>query len=339
MTFKVGLKRMAYQDVQRANWQATGPRPLVTDIWYPAAESAVETDIFIGSPDLPLFHAGKAARDAEPAAAPSTFPLILLSHGTGGASLQLGWLASHLAARGYLAAAVNHHGNNGMEPYVAKGFLHYWERAQDLKIVLDQLLGDPYFGSRIDRDQIGAAGFSLGGYTVIALAGGTTNIQPMIHAFTEAGRDLSREIPPEFTDTAAFMQEFKSLPEHIPAADASYRDERIKAVFAMAPVLGEAFSPQGLEHIQIPVRIIVGEADPLAPADVNASRFARHIRNAELSVLENVGHYTFLAEGTEAGRRELPLFCVDHNGIDRAEIHQRVGTWAGEFFDKHLGAS
>jgi predicted dienelactone hydrolase len=336
MTFKVGLKRLFHQDETRSNWEGTGPRPLITDVWYPAVEESVETDIFIGSPEFPVFKAGKAARDAQPLQTTGSFSLILLSHGTGGASLQLGWLATHLAAEGCIAAAVNHHGNNGLEPYVAKGFLHYWERAKDLKVILDQLLVDPTFGKLIDQERIGAAGFSLGGYTVIAVAGGTTTVQPMITAFTEGGQDLSKVIPPEFKDTDAFMQEFKSLRQHIPVADASHRDERIKAVFAIAPVLGEIFSEAGLSSIHIPVKIVVGEADQLAPPNVNAAHYAMHIKDAELTVLGSVGHYTFLAEGTEVGKQAAPMFCVDENGVDRAIVHEKVSRWAGEFFEKHL---
>jgi predicted dienelactone hydrolase len=336
MTFKVGLKRFSYQDETRSNWAATGPRPLVTDVWYPAVDTAVETDIFIGSPDFPVFKAGKAAREAE--SLTGSFPLILLSHGTGGASLQLGWLASYLASEGYIAAAVNHHGNNGLEPYLAKGFLHYWERAKDLTVLLDQLLADQTFGTLINQSQIGAAGFSLGGYTVLAVAGGTTNVQPMIDMFTNSEQDLSKVIPPEFTDTDAFMQEFKFLSQHVAVADASHLDKRIKAVFAIAPVLGNIFSEEGLSSIQIPVRIVVGEADQLAPVQENAAHFAMHLKDAELTVLGSVGHYTFLGEGTEAGKKAAPMFCVDENGVDRAIVHQKVSRWAKEFFEKHLKA-
>ena len=87
------------------------------------------------------------------------------------------WLGHYLAARGYIVAAVNHHGNTAAEKQrAAQGFLLYWERAKDLTVVLDKLFADPFFGPRIDRDRIGAAGFSLGGYTVISVAGG--GIQP-----------------------------------------------------------------------------------------------------------------------------------------------------------------
>jgi predicted dienelactone hydrolase len=252
--------------------------------------------------------------------------------------LQLGWLATYLASQGYIVAAVNHHGNNGLEPYVPKGFLHYWERPQDLTVVLNQLLAVSIFGAHINPNQIGAAGFSLGGYTVIAMAGGITNIQLLINDFRKLGFDIETAIPPEFTDHSAFMKEFDSLSDQTPAANASYRDQRIKAVFTLAPVLGAAFSPQGLSLIDIPVKIIVGEADQFAPASANAAYFANHIRNSELTILEKVSHYTFLAEATDAGKRELPMLCLDAEGVNRVSIHQLVNERAIEFFNENLKA-
>jgi predicted dienelactone hydrolase len=120
-----------------------------------------------------LFRLGKWADDARPATGP--FPLIALSHGTGGSAQIMAWLARALASRGYIVAAVNHPGNNALEEYTAEGFLLWWERARDLTTVIDMMLRDKEFGRLIDPNRIGAAGFSLGGYTVIALAGGRTD--------------------------------------------------------------------------------------------------------------------------------------------------------------------
>jgi predicted dienelactone hydrolase len=332
MTFRVGLQRLFYEDLHRLNWTETGPRPLLTDVWYPAADDAVESDVFIGPSDNPFFNAGKAARDAD--FAPGSFPLVLLSHGTGGMSLQLGWLACQLASQGCVVAAVNHHGNNALEPYKVEGFLRYWERPKDITAVLSRLLVDPNLGAHINRDQIGAAGFSFGGYTVIATAGGVTNIRRFIERLRD--RDLSREIPPEFPEPTVFAKELESLTQYAAVADVSYRDERIKCAFAISPAIGEAFSPDGLSTINIPVKIIVGGADQVAPAEGNASYFAKHIKGADLVILQNVGHYTFLAEATANGRDEFPLFCRDKHGVDRASTHLSVGNLAIEFFEKNL---
>ena len=86
----------------------------------------------------------------------------------------MAWFGCTLAANGYIAVAVNHPGNNGAEGYTVLGFSTWWERARDLSTVIDAMLADPAFGSRIDARRIGAAGFSLCGYTVIEIAGGIT---------------------------------------------------------------------------------------------------------------------------------------------------------------------
>ena len=117
----------------------------------------------------------------------------------------------------------------------------------------------------------------------------------------------------------------------------SYQDKRIRCVFAIAPVLGEAFTPEGLASVEIPVKIVVGETDTLAPATTNAMRYARLIKQAELTILDGqVAHYTFLGEGTEIGKQTAPDLCLDAPGIDRAAIHQKVSKWAKDFFDNHL---
>lgn len=336
MPYKVGLRRLFFEDVNRSSWTATGNRPLLAHLWYPAEDTSTEADVFIGPPDAPFAIACRASHNANLLSSIEKFPLVLVSHGTGGLSLHLGWMASFLASQGYIVAGVNHHGNNALEPYVAKGFLHYWERPRDITVLLDYLLADPTLGGRINTNQIGAAGFSLGGFTVLSLAGGVTKVQAFLETLINSGLDLYDLVPPEFDDKTAFIEEYKSLHDHASIADRSYRDERIKAVFSIAPVLGEGFVPAGLHSVSIPVQIVVGSEDFLAPAATNASYFASHIHNSKLTILPNVGHYTFLAVATESGKRDFPLFCIDSEGVDRAAIHRQVGEMAFTFFDKNL---
>jgi predicted dienelactone hydrolase len=214
-------------------------------------------------------------------------------------------------------AGVNHHGNTALEPYTAQGFLLWWERAKDLSAVLPQLLEDATFGPQINRQHIGAAGFSLGGATVIALAGGMVDPQAFRAVYQDPERDILREVPPEFPDPPALVALLKTLLASDMGGPQSYRDPRIRCVFAIAPVLGEAFTPDGLGAIEIPVKIVVGEADRLAPAAANAARFASLIQGAELTILDGqVAHYTFLGEGTEIGKQVLPDLCLDAPGVD-----------------------
>src|SRR5260370_418729 len=82
--------------------------------------------------------------------------IIALSHGTGGSAMQMAWLGTYLAARGYIVVAVNHPGNNAVTGYTTEGFIEGWERAKDISTVISDLLADQRFGSKIDPDRIGA---------------------------------------------------------------------------------------------------------------------------------------------------------------------------------------
>lgn len=337
--FKVGMATRPFVDEQRRNWAGTGPRPIRTVIWYPAADSAKETESF----GAPMFDGGSVAPQAPFSTRAQTYPLILLSHGTGGSAIQLMWLGRYLAAHGYIVAALNHHGNTGIEKYQPQGFVLVWERPRDVTVALDLLLADPLFGPRIDKDRIGAAGFSLGGYTVLALAGGQFNQKAFEDFCASAAADFTCRPQAEFPGARKLFDAMKDGDEIVKGSLArvndATQDARIRAVFAIAPVFGGGFSKRGLKPIKIPVAIIVGDADRVAPPASNAQYFANNIKHAELTILPGgIGHYTFLADCTGEGRQGLPI-CRDPAGVDRAAVHGKANDKALEFFDRALKAN
>lgn len=339
-TYKVGAAARAFIPNPPYNWRGAHTHALLTTIWYPAAPSSVEKPQLIGPPGSPLFLAGSAAQNAKLAASPSRFPLVLLSHGTGGSAMQLAWLGEYLAAHGFIAAAVNHPGNNALEPYTIEGFTLWWLRAHDLSVALNHLLDDRTFGPRIDRARIGAAGFSLGGYTMIEIAGGVTNAQAAVD-YCNSPRSRGTCNIHEFPDLVAKAEDLLKTDSDFAAAFAegnkSYRDPRVRAVFAIAPALGPAFSPEALAKISVPVQIVVGAADPLAPPADNAEYFARHIRGAKLVILPGgVAHYTFLEPCTPAAAKQLPAYCDNAPGVNRVRVHDQVAAMAAQFFSAQL---
>ena len=336
----VGMITRDLIDDQRQNWDGSGPRPLRTAIWYPAAaDTGKPKTIFGGPPNQEVFAPVTVESDAEISKAKQQYSLVLLSHGTGGSAVQMMWLGHYLAARGYIVAAVNHHGNTAAERQpAAQGFLLYWERARDLSVVLDHLLADPLFGPRIDRKRIGAAGFSLGGYTVITIAGGRFSSNEFDTFCRSAARDFTCEPQPEFPDAPKIFVQLKKtdpvVKESLRHAGDSFRDQRIRRVFAIAPALGSGFNRGGLAEIRIPTFIVVGEADNVAPPRTNAQRYARYIKGANLKILPGeIGHYTFLAECNARGKSILDL-CRDAHAVNRAQIHRQVAQMALEFFEK-----
>src|SRR5450631_26143 len=140
-------------------------------LWYPVSAPTAVGPIVLGPPHAPYFSEGVSAMDAPIAKTPARFPFVVVSHGTGGTAMDLAWLCAGLAARGYIVAAVNHPGNNALERPTVAGNTVWWMRADDLSRVIDGVLAMPRFGPRIDRARIGAAGVSLGGYTVLVVAG------------------------------------------------------------------------------------------------------------------------------------------------------------------------
>ena len=335
-TFKIGMAFRSFSPPEPYNWRGARTHALVTTIWYPAAPAAVEQPIQI--PGLnQIFELGSAAQNAPIAESPAKFPLIVISHGTGGSALSITWIGEALAAHGYIVAAPNHPGNNGTEAYTAEGFSTWWERARDLSVVIDKMLADSEFGGRIDSNQIGAAGFSLGGYTMIEIAGGITDV-PAFKAFCASPRaDNICKSPPEFP---TLLQDFYRLSDTDPAyraalqhASDSYRDARVRGVFAMAPALGPAFRPESLAKISIPVEIVAGQSDTNVPLDSNAKYFAKNIPGAKLVIIPgNAAHYMFLDSCPASGAKIRPLLCADGAGVDRDAIHAKTDAMAVAFF-------
>jgi predicted dienelactone hydrolase len=343
LSFPVGVATRNFVPPDTAyDWRGARKHALVTTIWYPAKAGSVEEQQWVGPPDAPIASAGKAAPDADLPLSPASFPLILLSHGSGGSAPMMAWLGTRLAAQGYIAAAVNHPGNNSLEPYTTRGFVEWSERATDLSRVLDAMLTDQKFGTRIDPSRIGAAGFSLGGFTVIELAGAIGTLDSFRAFCGSPHADAMCRDQLEFPHlgawaTIAFLVS-PGLRASIANSHSSHRDSRIRAVFAIAPALGPAFAPETLDKISLPVEIVAGADDPIVPVGSSARYFADHIPHAKLTLYPGgAGHYTFLGTCTENGKKTRPAVCNDTAGVERTAIHEQTAKIAVEFLNTQLG--
>jgi predicted dienelactone hydrolase len=334
--FRVGMVFRSYTPKEPYNWRGAKTHALRTTIWYPAVDSAVEQPLQV--PGLNIFVLGNVAQKADLAAGPPKFPLILLSHGTGGTALSLAWFGAALAAHGYIVAGVNHPGNNAAEAYTVEGFSTWWERAHDLSEVIEAILKDSTFGSRIDSTRVGAAGFSLGGYAMIEIAGGITDPATFIDFCASPKADGTCSSPPEFpTLIEDFRKLAKEKPEFLRHATDSYRDARVRTVFAMAPALGPAFRLASLAKITIPVEIVAGEGDTNVPITSGARYLAANIPGSKLVVYPGaIGHYVFLDSCTEIGQKNASILCNDAAGVKRDVIHAQTIDSALQFFEHTL---
>jgi predicted dienelactone hydrolase len=331
-SYKVGMAFLSFAPTEPYDWRGARAHALDVVVWYPAGATAREKPLVIHG--LDIFELGRAAQDAPLAAKAARFPLVVISHGTGGSALSMAWLGEALAAHGYIAAAVNHPGNNATEPYTAEGFSFWWERARDLSETISGMLADAKFGDQIDPGRIGSAGFSLGGYTMIAIAGGITDVQGFARFCDSPSAGGTCTSPPEFPSLVEdFRKIIREHPEMLRHSGDSFRDARVRAVFAIAPGLGPAFTASSLERISIPVQIVAGESDQNVPVEQNAKYFAAKIPGAKLHIFPgNVAHYVFLDSCSEIGRKTMPMLCIDAQGVNRDAIHADTVRRALQFF-------
>jgi predicted dienelactone hydrolase len=336
---KVGVTTRDFIPVEPYDWRGAKTRALRAMIWYPAAAEAREEAQWIGPPIFPFYSAGSAARDAPHAAGPRR-PLILLSHGFGGTASDLAWLGTALAAHGFIAVAVNHPGNNGLEAYTVEGYSLMWLRAVDLGAVIDAVLNDKTFGSRIDPARIGAAGHSFGGYTVVAVAGGITDPARM-QAFCRSSAADALCVPsPVISDmrqkSLARLSSDPDFRQRYSAAGNSYRDARVRAIFAMAPGLGPVFTPESLGKVSIPVAFVSGSVDEVTPPTSGAEALAKAIPHATLKLFPRSGHFVFFGTCTLVGRIFLRAECGDPGGTERNAVHAETIKLALDFFTENL---
>lgn len=174
--YPVGVTRIELRDEGR-------DRTLLTEVWYPAGESArgaapapaasyLPPDLAFLADDatIPLV----AVRDV-PLAADGPYPLIAFSHGSGGIRFQNSFQCEHLASHGYVVVAPDHQGNTFFDGSGSTAELQE-ARPQDVLYLLDEFsrfTDEPghRFEGWVDLDRgFGITGHSFGAFTSLAAA-------------------------------------------------------------------------------------------------------------------------------------------------------------------------
>lgn len=333
----VGLALERFEDNDRQAWRSGRARPMHTHIFYPTESTDIKP-FYLGAKDNPLFNAGNVAHNALPVS--EKRPLVLMSHGTGGSAPQMLWLADALVQAGFIVAGVNHHGNTAFEAKkFPEGFLLWWERTQDLKVVRQKLLEHPKWREYIDPTKTFVVGFSLGGYTALSAIGGITDKSLFAQYCSKALDDFSCRPQPEFLDVLAEFEQVANSQQVLNSNDQqhfSFRLPNISASVAIAPAVVHAFRSESLTENSVPTLLIAGAKDRMAPSKSNAEYAHALLPNSQFKIIEDAHHYSFLSLCTQNGHAVVPDLCSEPFAISRADVHNQTATAVVSFLQQHM---
>ncbi|HIK43587.1 MAG TPA: alpha/beta hydrolase [Leptolyngbyaceae cyanobacterium M65_K2018_010] len=230
------------------------------------------------------------------AAVPGPIPVVVLSHGLGDSPASFLDIAAHVASHGFVVALPEHIGSNftlqqamltglSRESFKAEEFL---DRPLDVSFLLDELarMNTSTFDGRLNLDAVTVVGHSLGGYTALAVGGGTIDFERLAQRCNPTANIVA---------DAALVLECRALDllDNPPAVQRlgqeGVEDPRVKLVMAFTPV-SNLFGPSGIRRLQLPVMIFGGEFDILAPVVPQ--------QVAAFSWLTGPERYLYLAENT-----------------------------------------
>jgi predicted dienelactone hydrolase len=194
---------------------------------------------------------------------PNPVPVIVISHGVAEDRTTYAYLARHLASYGFAVAVIEHVGGdanrfrnyfaNMAPPPMATELL---ERPRDVSFVLNELQrraqSEPTL-RQLDVQNVGLVGHSLGGYTVLALAGAEID-------FDRVKRDCN---PNRSLNLSVLLQ---CRANELKPQNYALKDPRIRAVFAISPLNSTIFGRRGMSQIRVPVFLMGGSDDIITPA-------------------------------------------------------------------------
>ncbi|MET0333911.1 MAG: dienelactone hydrolase, partial [Rhizobacter sp.] len=175
--------------------------------------------------------------------------------------------------------------------------------------------------------RIGAFGFSSGGFTVLALAGGVADLK-------RVGPHCEQH-PSHYACNV--IRQDRRVTEAAVFANPSVRDARVRAVVSAAPALGFTFTRESLEAFGVPVQLWRAERDEVLPHPWYAEAVRAGLpKSVDYREVANAGHFDFLAPCSASFAAMARPLCNSAAGFDRVAFHQAFNTAVVAFFSQAL---
>jgi len=290
-------------------------KPLEVAIWYPTEAVAQQVDL--GPFTLNIARGGAVAGRG--------LPLIVISHGNGGSSLSHNDTAVALAQAGFVVAAVAHTGDNFADQSREASMM---DRPRHVSRVIDHMLTKWPGRDRIDATRIGVLGHSSGGFTALAVVGGTADLGRIAPHCQRHPGDYACQLIARRPAAAAAVAT---------AMVQAVRDPRVRAAVVVAPALGFTFTPESLAAVSVPIQLWRAEDDTVLPHPW----YVEPVRSALPKPLDyreapKAGHFDFLAPCTPRFAATAPPLCSSQPGFDRVAFHSEFNAAVSGFFSVAL---
>ena len=229
-------------------------------------------------------------------------PVVVISHGLGSDRISFQYLAKHLASYGFAVAVPEHPGSNAQQiQNLVTGRSNqlaapaeFINRPLDIKDLLDYLTKlsttDPAYQGQLDLQRVGVIGQSFGGYTALALAGAGIN-------FAQLENDCQLE-----NETWNLSLLLQCRARTLERDQYNFGDPRIKAAIAINPIVSSILGETNLSKIKIPVMLIAGSADTVAPALLEQIQPFTWLTspNKYLVLMNNGTHFSTIEESPQS---------------------------------------
>lgn len=242
------------------------------------------------------------AKDAEPRE--GVFPLILISHGSGGSHLVYRTLAHHLALNGFIVGMPEHPFNNRNNNTLEGKIENLINRPRHIHIAIDWFYNNWNYARLLKPDSVAIIGHSMGGYTALALAGGVPTSLPNE---SSDGRPRQISITPDY---------------------------RVKSLVLLAPAVPWFREEGSLNGVNVPILMLAGEKDEFSPYIFLAQLIKERITDktkVQYRVVENAGHYSFLSSFPESMTNVAFPPSQDPCGFNRESFHKELNAEVLDF--------
>ncbi|WP_260463908.1 prolyl oligopeptidase family serine peptidase [Burkholderia sp. Bp8963] len=231
-----------------------------------------------------------AARDAVPRS--GRYPLIVLSHGSGGTPMTHWKTARYFARRGYVVLAIVHRDDNAVDSS-GSSTLEVWRaRPKQWSAALDALLASHY-AQFIDRQRIAAVGFSAGAYTALAVGGARPSSLALDdYCLAHPQSDVLCVQYGPLRRAGVRVERWLDMRQE--SLDVS-KDARVRAVVAMAPPGAALFAATGLRQLDVPTLLLQGDRDDVLKYPNDARYLASVLRERVEYHTVPGGHFVFVS--------------------------------------------